>query len=247
MKYKNYQKPEWNCLANLTGGCDKLLKKYHQKFWKTIRDAGGAAEVSDENNIRNWVSPEDVIRYASYAKYHNYLANNITIPVVLFDWKLSKENTIYLWLEGSHFYVFAHQVATNTCYFSDGGNYIATNSALRKTFGLRMKKKIRIITNNANKRLDYCGSSAVVIIAHLVKFMSTSHWPESFTVNRKLANPLRSKLHKHRSPASRENKTHVGRTLQCENCNKKFRVLRLLRLHQNLCQSRRSDITEKPP
>ena len=235
IKWTNYSAKTW--VDELDLFClDKLAEFYVKRGSSVIQPIAGATNDSDELNLDNWVTPDDILNIIK--GWRNAKAYKLSINVAFFD-GLETQDSIYLIEHNCHFYVAMHYYDARKVYISDGGNIYKNNGSVRGEIQARLGPNIEICTldNDIEKFQDYCGSTAATLILTFIYNYKYNKWTNPLVVPSAFAKRMSKGLHKYRSVRLERHRPKPVFHF-CRYCNKRFYKKLQLAPHERKCRAR---------
>ena len=213
-------------LEDCLDGAMNLLQKYcrHNKldYSSIIGLLGADAHDEGKFDYRNWVSIEQILSLIE--RFRRAACYKSQIKVERFT-KPRKKDTIFLLELNHHCYTVLSIADDNLSYVADGTNK-CEDPTIQAILKRSLKSDVSIVHFGQQTRVDYCGSSAVLIALEFVRIYRSGNWltPFEITVPSELRKRIVKRLHKHHSKAIGTSQFQsFNNWTKCGSCGKSFR------------------------
>lgn len=239
IKWKGYEEKTWEPERNLDGAIDILQKFLRERKLKPSEIYGllGAPKC-DKINRANWVSMSNII--ATIHKAMRWL--KIENPGLQISELVDKPTTngLYFLAHRFHCYTLLYNHSKKTAFIADGMNILLEDKEVLKEVKDRLKIHLKLCTYNHQMRVDYCGSSALLIGLEMIKASKSNHQLKTIHVSKTWLRIITKQMHKYKSETIKVTKLRDRRVkLSCDRCYKSFKSTqrRAYSLHTRLCQT----------
>jgi len=123
-------------------------------------------------------------------------------------------------------------------FLSDGENLFINNLKLQDQIPQLIGAGVEIIplTNDVQKKQDYCGSSAAAIAVTFLQKYNTNNWTNPIHVPNSLVKRISRKFHKYHSIGRKNRESIKDKLKYCRGCRKRFFSYRSLTAHEAKCR-----------
>lgn len=241
VKWKGYDNSNNSWVSeNDMDGCLDTLQSYLRAVDKPlskITGIVGARKRRGKYNKKNWIHLNDILLL--FDKYKKELYPKVIIDHSIWT-KFDSKDEIYFLKYENHCFTMLYIHHKKMAFISDGDNsYINdqdTSLALKKTLNIRL---IPLVFKHQSK-IDYCGSSSIVIALSFVRYYGKGLDPLDVNPNPRLYRRLIKRIHKYQSCPIMTNKEILTYTswTKCSYCGKNYRTTDTkglsnhLRIHQ---------------
>lgn len=238
IKWLGYKKTTWEPEKNLAD-CLDMLQEFcmdNNLELSTIEGRWGADKKDNNINQANWINKPQLFATYEQARKKRGLPH---IKIEMLN-KFEHENTIFFYPYNQHLYVLYYIAKEKKCYVADGRNFFLNDKNKRnKILEYINAKSINFegIYYGQQTRVDFCGSSAILIAIAFNAFNAKHTIPTSLVVSKKLRTFVIKKLHHYESKlvANHRKTNYAIMKLTCNQCNKKFKKGRQLNAHAITC------------
>lgn len=189
---------------------------------------GGASSTMSDDAVdpSKWLLPERVVQATSWFKrlYHQR-KNSKNVEIKEFT-GFSETDTVYIVLEGSHFFVLVHLAKKNLGYIADGANEFIRNDEYRVILQDRLKIELRPIKVKMHNKMNCCGAEAALIALKLGKLYCGDHLESLQLLDLKNDNVyarLKKLLYKGLAQNPHYDTGKAIQSLVCPHCGRGFR------------------------
>lgn len=229
--------PSWEPEHHLDGAID-LLQQYcrdNSLPYSEIEGLMGANKDNEEARIQNWVTMPMIL--TTLGKLLLWEKVETTLDPVQWTGTFGNKDQLFFLKHGPHCFVLLYISSKELAYIADGSNVFRKDSNTAKEIQDLLDIRLVSLPFEQQLKIDYCGSSAVLIAFELVKLYSDRVTYRKLTTAKSRRAQVAKLLHKSESKSAVGRLAVTEQRVKCEVCGKTFRQKQRANLKRHMFNS----------